>query len=104
MGASDKTNMALKFRLKSKDEVPAEVQHLYIERDGAWVLDIDGATDKAKLEESRANNIAVTRERICGVSQRQFNGRLTVEFRLRRPVASGKTISRCFRPIRGVGA
>ena len=31
--------MALKFKYKSKEEVPAEVQGLYVERDGALVTD-----------------------------------------------------------------
>src|ERR1019366_7593491 len=51
--------MALKFEFKSKDEIPAEQQALYVERDGAWTLDVDGAADKAKLDEFRANNIAL---------------------------------------------
>jgi hypothetical protein len=54
--------MALKFRYKTKDEVPAESQSLYVERDGAWVLDVDGAVDKAKLEEFRANNITLSNQ------------------------------------------
>ena len=31
--------MALKFKFKSKDEIPAELAGHYVERDGAWVLD-----------------------------------------------------------------
>jgi hypothetical protein len=41
--------MALKFKLKTKDEIPAELVNLYVERDGAWLLDVDGAVEKAKL-------------------------------------------------------
>lgn len=100
----NRRRMALKFRLKSKDEAPAEIQHLYVERDGAWVLDVDGASDKAKLEEFRANNIALTRERICGISSRRINRYLTIGFPLRRPVSSGRTTSQRFRPVRGAGA
>ena len=55
--------MALKFKLKSKDEVPAELVNLYVERDGAWHLDVEGAVDKAKLEEFRATNVALMKER-----------------------------------------
>jgi hypothetical protein len=55
--------MALKFKFKSKDEVPAEHLSLYTERDGAWLLDVEGAVEKAKLDEFRANNIAITKER-----------------------------------------
>ena len=35
---------------------------LYVERDGAFVLDAEGIADKAKLEEFRANNIALTNQ------------------------------------------
>jgi hypothetical protein len=55
--------MAIKFKYKSKDEVPPEFMPLYAERDGAWVLDADDAVDKAKLEELRKSNLALTRER-----------------------------------------
>jgi hypothetical protein len=55
--------MALKLKLKSKDEVPAELVNLYVERDGAWHLDVEGAVDKAKLEEFRATNVALMKER-----------------------------------------
>jgi hypothetical protein len=51
--------MALKFRYKSKEEVPAEVQSPYTERDGAFVLDVEGAVDKSRVEEVRAKNIAL---------------------------------------------
>jgi len=51
--------MALKFKVKSKDEVPAELAAHYVERDGAWVLDAEGAADKAKLDEFRTNNVAL---------------------------------------------
>ena len=55
--------MALKFKFKSKDEIPAEHLPLYAEREGAWVLDVDGATDKAKLDEFRTTNLALIKER-----------------------------------------
>ena len=55
--------MALKFRVKSKEDVPAEQLPLYVERDGGWVLDVDGAVEKAKLDEFRANNLALLQER-----------------------------------------
>ncbi len=54
--------MALKFKYKTKEEVPAESQSLYVEREGAWMLDVEGAVDKAKLEEFRANNIALNNQ------------------------------------------
>ena len=55
--------MALKFRYKSKDEIPAEHAGFYAEREGAWLLDVDGAVDKAKLDESRTTNAALLKER-----------------------------------------
>jgi hypothetical protein len=55
--------MALKFKFKSKDEIPAEHLPFYAERDGAWHLDVDGAADKSKLDEFRANNVALLKER-----------------------------------------
>ena len=54
--------MALKFKFKSKDEIPTDQQALYVERDGAFVLDVDGAVEKAKLDEFRANNIALSNQ------------------------------------------
>ena len=53
--------MAIKFKVKAKDEVPAELQALYVERDGGWVLDADGAVDKSKLEEGAEIEHLVTR-------------------------------------------
>jgi hypothetical protein len=49
--------MPLKFKYAKKDEVPAEHAGLYVERDGALVLDVDGAVAKERLDEFRANNI-----------------------------------------------
>ena len=40
--------MAIKFRAKSNEEIPSELQSLYVERDGAFVLDVEGAVDKAR--------------------------------------------------------
>ena len=55
--------MALKFKFKSKDEVPAEHLSLYTERDGAWLLDVEGAVEKTKLDEFRTSNVALLKER-----------------------------------------
>src|SRR5436190_11347948 len=64
--------MALKFKYKAKEEVPAESQSLYVERDGGWVLDVDGAVDKAKLEEFRANNITLNNQ--LAEQKKRFEG------------------------------
>ena len=54
--------MALKFKYKTKDEIPAELQSLYVERDGAWTLDAEGVASQSKLDEFRQNNITLTNE------------------------------------------
>jgi hypothetical protein len=54
--------MALKFKHNSRDEIPEAQSSLYVEREGAWVLDVEGAADKAKLDEFRGNNIALSNE------------------------------------------
>ena len=54
--------MALKFKYASKGEVPAEHASLYVERDGAFVLDAEGVVSQAKHEEFRANNIALANQ------------------------------------------
>ena len=54
--------MALKFKFKGREEIPAELAHLYVEREGAFVLDAEGVVDKAKLDEFRTNNVALLAE------------------------------------------
>ena len=54
--------MPLKFKFKSKDEIPAEHLSLYVERDGAFLLDVEGATDKARVDEFRNYNLALKRQ------------------------------------------
>ena len=51
--------MALKTKFKTREEIPTELQPHYVEQAGEWVLDHDG---KAKLEEFRANNIALSNQ------------------------------------------
>jgi len=55
--------MALKLKFKAKEEIPAEQQPLYVERDGEWVLDVDGGVvDRTKHDEFRNANIALRKE------------------------------------------
>ena len=54
--------MALKFKFKSKDEIPAGFAEHYVERDGAWVCEIEGAVEKARHDEMREKVIAVSNE------------------------------------------
>jgi hypothetical protein len=55
--------MSLKFKYKAKEEVPAEVQALYVEREGGFVLDVEGAVDRGMVEEVRSSNAALMKER-----------------------------------------
>ena len=55
--------MALKFKYTKRDEIPTEQVALYVERDGAFVLDADGVVEKSKLEEFRASNVTLLKER-----------------------------------------
>ena len=54
--------MPLKLKYTNLKEIPAEDVRLYVERDGAWVLDAEVAADKAKLDEFRTNNVALLKE------------------------------------------
>src|SRR5690349_12442428 len=55
--------MALKYKIKTREEIPAELQSLYVERDGAFFLDADGVVEKTKLDEFRATNVTLIKER-----------------------------------------
>lgn len=55
--------MALKFKIKSREEVPAAQAGLYVERDGVWFLDVEGAVDRTKLDEATTTNTALAKER-----------------------------------------
>ena len=55
--------MALKLKFNSKEEVPAGLTEHYVERDGAFVLDVEGVVDRARMEEVRAHNANLMRER-----------------------------------------
>lgn len=51
--------MALKFKVSRKEDVPAELQSLYVERNGAFYLDAEGVVEKERLDEFRNNNITL---------------------------------------------
>ena len=55
--------MPLKFKFKTREEIPAEQQPFYVERDGAWTLDAEGVVEKTKLDEFRTTNVNLLRER-----------------------------------------
>jgi len=54
--------MPLKYKLKSREEIPAEHAALYVERDGAFYLDAEGVTEKAKADEMRNHNIELRKQ------------------------------------------
>lgn len=54
--------MPLKYKIQTREEIPAEHAALYIERDGAFYLDAEGVTEKAKADELRDNNIALKKQ------------------------------------------
>src|SRR4051794_382525 len=56
-------SMKLKFKFKSKDEIPPDHLSLYAERDGAWFLDVDGAVDKSRFDELHSTGLALAKER-----------------------------------------
>jgi len=66
------SRMAIKFKAKTKDEIPTELQSLYVEGDGGFVLDVGGAVDKAKLDEFRTNNITLAKQ--LAETKRRFEG------------------------------
>ncbi|HSU55642.1 MAG TPA: hypothetical protein VLT36_16420 [Candidatus Dormibacteraeota bacterium] len=71
--------MPIKFKAKSKDEIPAELQSLYVERDGAFELDVDGMVDKTKHDEFRAQNVALRQQ--LEEHAKRFEGMDPDEFR-----------------------
>src|SRR4051812_27657243 len=55
--------MAIRLKYENLKEIPAEDVRLYVERDGAWVLDADLKDERGKLAEFRTNNLALIKER-----------------------------------------
>jgi hypothetical protein len=90
--------MSLKFKYKAKEEVPAEAQGLYVEREGGFVLDVEGAVDKAKAEEVRSTNAALLKER--DELRKRFDGIDPDEARKlfeKQSLQAGRTASKTFR-------
>lgn len=54
--------MALKFKYQQRVEIPAGLENLYVERDGAFVLDVEGVAAKSVVDEFRNNNIALKQQ------------------------------------------
>lgn len=71
--------MALKYKYTKREEIPAEQAALYVEREGAFYLDAEGATDKVKADEMRNHN-AELRKQIESLNAR-FDGIDPEEFK-----------------------
>lgn len=54
--------MALKAKVASLDDVPASVREFYTEGEGGFVLAVEGAVPRDKLDEFRNNNVTLRRE------------------------------------------
>jgi hypothetical protein len=54
--------MALKYKYAKREEIPAEQAALYVEREGAFVLDAEGVTDKTKADEMRNHNVELRKK------------------------------------------
>jgi hypothetical protein len=71
--------MPLKYKYSTKQEIPAEQQSLYLERDGAFYLDAEGIVDKAKADEMRNHNVELRKQiedrdaRFAGVDPDEFH-------------------------------
>ena len=68
--------MPLQPKYKSLKEIPAEDVRLYVEREGAWHLDVDSKEEKAKLAEFRDHNIELEKQ------VRELNARRSEERRV----------------------
>jgi hypothetical protein len=64
--------MPLKYKYPTKQEIPAEQQALYVEREGAFYLDAEGMVEKTKADELRDHNIELRKQ----IEERdaRFNG------------------------------
>jgi hypothetical protein len=54
--------MPLKYKYTNKQDIPAEQQLFYVERDGTWLLDADGVVSQSKLDEVQQNNVTLTNQ------------------------------------------
>ena len=54
--------MPLKYKFVKREEIPTEQQALYVEREGAFYLDVESVVEKAKADELRAHNIELRKQ------------------------------------------
>lgn len=77
--------MALKFSVDTLDSVEEAFRPLYVEESGKFVLDVEGAVPKAKLDEFRNNNIQLTKtlESFKGIDPSKYTSLLELEARVK---------------------
>jgi hypothetical protein len=73
--------------VKSREEIPAELQALYVEREGAFVLDAEGVVEKARVEELRAKVRALVDQKIHFWSQKRYQNCYQKTVAVLRPIA-----------------
>lgn len=54
--------MAVKYKIKSLDEVSQDLRNLYRQEGSEYVLDVDGVVDRSRLDEFRNNNIQLQQQ------------------------------------------
>lgn len=54
--------MALKFKIDKLEDVAEAVRSMYVAKDGAYYLDVDGVVPKERLDEFRSNNILLQQQ------------------------------------------
>ena len=55
-------HMALQAIVQQLDSIPEALQSAYIEKDGAYHLDVEGMVDKSKLDDFRSNNVKLLKD------------------------------------------
>lgn len=64
--------MSLKYKLDNLNDVPEALHNLYTEQNGKFILQLEGAVPKERLDEFRANNISL-KEKIDALTA-QYDG------------------------------
>ena len=54
--------MGMKFQIAKLEDVPENVRHMYVARDGQYFLDVDGVVPKERVDEFRNNNIELQKQ------------------------------------------
>jgi len=54
--------MKLKFQYASQTDIPEAFRSLYIEKEGKWIMDVEGATSVDRVTEFRDKNILLQKE------------------------------------------